>query len=81
MDYSALELELLKYWKNNDVKYLYKYKHCVKEYQGGNLSNTELFTDITNGSIFSDIVDIANFSGVTGADVKVSIDELIENRK
>lgn len=80
-DKLLLELGLLKYWKSHDVKFLYKYKHRVKEYQGGNLTNTELFLDLTGASIFSDIVDIANFSDKTGKEVKIAIDELIEKRE
>lgn len=81
MDYSVLELSLLNYWKSKDVKWLYKYKHRVKEYYGENLSNIELFTDITSGLMFRDIVDIANFNGVTDDEVKVNVDDLIVNRQ
>jgi len=81
MDYSVLELNLLNYWKSKEVKWIYKYKHRVKEYQCGNLSNTELFLDMTGGSIFKDVIDIANFNDVTGNEVKVNIDDLITNRQ
>lgn len=76
-----LEVELLEIWKKHDVKWLYKYKHRVKEYRGGNLSNLELFHDVTSGSLFSDIPDIANYSDVTADEVKVDIDELISSRR
>ena len=82
-EFLNLELELLQYWKSKGVKYLYKYKHCVKEYRGGKLTNVELFLDLTSGLIFTDVVDIADFKDVTvtGEKVKVNIDKLIENRK
>lgn len=81
MNFLKLELSLLNYWKSQGVKWLYKYKHRVKEYQGENLSNIELFTDITSGLMFRELLDIANFNGVTGEDVKINIDKLIAIRQ
>ena len=48
---------------------------------GGVSCNLELFHDVTSGSLFSDIPDIANYSDVTADEVKVDIDELISSRR
>lgn len=79
--YSSLELSLLTYWKSLGVKWLYKYKHRVKEYRGENLVNIELFTDMTSGGLFQDIEDIAYYPDATGEEVKVDIDQLITERQ
>lgn len=81
MNYSELELPLLQYWKSQEIKWLYKYKHGVKKFGGENRANIELFTDLTSGSMFRDIVDIANYSDVTAEEVKIDIDVLIANRQ
>lgn len=80
-----LELALLIYWKKQCVEWLYKYKHCVKEFsENPNLHHHELFKDISSGSLFKDIQDLANFSqkdNIYPEDIKVHIDTLIEARK
>lgn len=82
MDRTALELNLLTYWKKNGVEWLYKYKHRIKQYrEEENLVNHELFMDMTSGGLFQDIEDVASLMDVTGDDVKVSVDQLIANRK
>lgn len=81
---NKLELALLMYWKEQEVEWLYKYKHCVKEFrENPNFHHHELFTDISSGSLFKDIQDLANFStkeDMYPEDVKVHIDTLIEAR-
>lgn len=78
---ATLELHLLNYWKSNGVKWLYKYKHRLKEYRGENKATLELFADLTSGKMFSDVVDIANSIDATGDEVKIDIDTLIEERQ
>lgn len=82
MNRAELELNLLKYWKKYDIKWLYKYKHRLKVYEEQeNRVNIELFTDITSGSLFQDITDIANHTDIGAEDAKVSIDSLIAKRE
>lgn len=82
MNFTALELELLNLWKSQGVEWLYKYKYRVREFQGGDLTNTELFHDLTCGRIFTDLTDLASLNrGATHKDVTVHIDTLIETRK
>lgn len=79
-----LEIALLNYWKKQDVEWLYKYKHCIKEFvENPNLHHHELFKDISSGSLFNDIQDLANFSyeeDMYPEDIKVHIDTLLKAR-
>lgn len=81
MRYAELELALLTYWKEHGVKYLYKYKHRVKEYRGENLVSLELFMDMTSGGMFRDIEDIANDPEMSGKEATVAVDDLIRIRQ
>lgn len=74
-----LELSLLHYWYQNRVEYIYKYKHRVKWFRGN--ENIELFTDLTSGSMFQDVIDIADGHELFAEEVKVKVSELIARRE
>lgn len=81
MNVSSLELALLTYWQSNGVKAIYKYKHRIKEYkEQENRVNIELFTDVTSGTLFKDVGDIANSVGTTDSDAMVDIETLLAAR-
>ena len=73
-----LELALLKFWKKQDIEWLYKYKHSVKVFiENPNLHRHELIKDISSGTMFTDIPDLANFSreeDMYPEDIKVHIE-------
>lgn len=81
---NELELALLQYWKKEKVEWVYKYKHCVKEFvENPELHHHELFNDISSGSLFNDIPDLASYfykEEKYPEDIKVHIDTLIEAR-
>ena len=74
-----LELLLLNNWKKYGVKEIYKYKHRIKAFREP-LKNIELFTDLSSGSMFADLKDIADDTNSTAEDCKVSVEVLIKNR-
>lgn len=68
---------LLKLWKENDIKYLYKYKHMVKEATDGGGYNTELFHDL-NQRIFKQVPDLADYPIGTRVDeIKIPIEDVL----
>ncbi|MEY8695953.1 hypothetical protein AB9M90_15450 [Bacillus safensis] len=75
-----LELSLLKMWEEYEIKDIYKYKNRVKAFRGENLSNFELFNDLTH-IMFKDIEDIANHRDYIAEDHKASTAMLIRNRE
>lgn len=84
MKHNELELNLLHFWKEQGFEWFYKYKNRVQLYRGDKKVPIELFYDLTNGELFSDIDDEANYSiseKINGGDIKVHIDVLLNNRE
>lgn len=72
-----LELMLLKVWKENGVKEIYKYKSRIKFFREP-LPNIELFFDMGQ-KMFRDVEDIANTDALP-EEFKRNIDDLIQLR-
>jgi hypothetical protein len=79
------ELQLLRMWQTAGIYEVYKYKHRVKAYHEQR-HNNKLFYDLTNGTLFIDIKDVADghpsipYHEITPEDCKVSIESLIQTR-
>lgn len=81
MEILELEKLLLKFWAENGMDEIYKYKHRVKWFrEREGLTHIELFTDLTNGLLFADVKDIANYSDMYPEDCKVSVASLMKAR-
>ena len=86
MELKSLELELLRYWQSHGVKQIYKYKNHIKNrtksLHEGDRVNMELFTDMTEGAMFTDVEDVMNFTNSKERKaVAESVDELIQRRQ
>lgn len=81
MDYNRLEIQLLKYWQQQGIKEIYKYKSMIKWKRRDGLVNFMLIEDIAVNKLFLDLLDLASLErDTTVDDVKNTVDELLAVR-
>lgn len=81
MDYKRLEIQLLKYWQQQGIKEIYKYKSMIKWKRREGLVNFMLIEDIAVNKLFLDLLDLASLERDTIVDdVKNTVEELLAAR-
>jgi len=79
MNQEKLEMNLLEYWKADDIERVYKYKGAIYEYDQEEDYPVALFTDVS-GKLFADLPEIYKYGSALNYSDSTPLAELIAAR-